>query len=365
MGDTYPKLKVAAVQAAPVFLDRERTVAKACELIVEAGRRGAKVIGFPEGFVPTHPVWYHFHPATSPASRAMATRLFVNAVEVPSASTDALGAAARDAGAYVVVGVCERAPGTLGTLFNTQLYFAPDGSLLGKHQKLTPTTGERLVHMAGRADTLRSFPTRYGRLSGLICAENNNPLAIFAMIAEGTAIHVSSWPNVPSRGALARADRALMTGRSFAYMAKSYVINACGLLSDEMREVLPYGPDDAAFLANPEMTGGSSIIGPDSAVIAGPMGAEEGVLVADVDIEQCIRQKIVHDLAGHYNRPDVFSLVVADSVPQIFRRVPADGGAAPHDIGTVPSEPEDRDTTDAVDPSRHRCGVAAEEGVLY
>src|SRR3954470_23751230 len=147
MGDRYPAVKVAAVQAASVFLDREGSTAKACALIREAGKNGARVIGFPEGFIPAHPLWYHHHSATGAISNRFATDLFKNAVEIPGPESEALAAAARDAGAYVVVGACEKIPGTIGTMFNTQIYFGPDGTLIGKHQKIMPTLGERLVHM--------------------------------------------------------------------------------------------------------------------------------------------------------------------------------------------------------------------------
>src|SRR3954463_14359312 len=136
MGDQYPVLKVAAIQAASAFLDREASTEKACQLIREAGRSGARVIGFPEGFIPAHPVWYHHHSATGAISNRLATELFKNAVEIPGPETQALGAAARDANAYVVVGVCEKNPNTFGTMFNSQIYFGPDGTLIGKHQKI-------------------------------------------------------------------------------------------------------------------------------------------------------------------------------------------------------------------------------------
>ncbi len=323
MGDIYPKIRVAAAQAAPIFLDREATVEKACRLIREAGAAGAKIIGFPEGFIPGHPLWYHFHPATTPESRRLATELFKNSVEIPSPATEALAEAAREAGAYVVMGLCEKRPGTFGTMFNSQLFIGPDGEILGKHQKLVPTSGERLVHTGGRGDTLRAFETEYGRISGLICGENSNPLAIFALIAEGAAIHVASWPNAPGRTALPRSERGIMTGRALAFMAKAFVINACGAVSDDMKEVLAYTPEDRTFLADPELSGGSSIIGPDSRVIAGPMGPEEGILYADIDLEEGVRGKVAHDFAGHYNRADVFTLLLNDRVPEIYQRLSA------------------------------------------
>src|SRR5881628_3619807 len=139
MGDQYPVVKVAAIQAASVFLDREASTAKACRLIREAGKNGARVIGLPEGFIPAHPVWYHHHAATSAIANRLATELFKNAVEIPGPETDALGSAAREANAYAVVGVCEKMPNTFGTMFNTQVYLGPDGALIGKHQKIMPT----------------------------------------------------------------------------------------------------------------------------------------------------------------------------------------------------------------------------------
>ena len=169
MADAYGTVKVAAVQAASVFLDREGSTEKACRLIREAGAKGARVIAFPEGFIPAHPVWYHHHAATGAVANKLAVALFKNAVEIPGPETEALCAAARDANAYVVIGVCEKIPGTLGTMFNSQLYIGPDGTLIRKHQKIMPTVGERLVHMGGYGDTFGAFDSEFGPMSGLIC----------------------------------------------------------------------------------------------------------------------------------------------------------------------------------------------------
>ena len=145
MGDEYGIVKVAAVQAESVFLDREGSTEKACRLIREAGKAGARIIGFPEGFIPAHPVWYHHHAATGAIANKLAVELFKNSVEIPGPQTDALCAAARDANAYVVIGVCEKIPNTIGTMYNSQLYIGPDGTLIRKHQKIMPTVGERLA----------------------------------------------------------------------------------------------------------------------------------------------------------------------------------------------------------------------------
>ncbi len=318
MGDRYPTVKVAAVQAASVFLDREGSTAKACRLIREAGANGARVIGFPEGYIPAHPVWYHHHPATAAVSNRLATELFKNSVEIPGPEVEALCAAARDANAYVVMGVCEKLPKTLGTMFNTQVYLGPDGKLLGKHQKIMPTVGERLVHMGGFGDTFGAFQTEFGPMSALICGENSNPLAIFALTAEGTRIHVMSWPNhFPASGDPMR-NRVSVDSQAFAQMSKAYVISACGAVDEDMIRKLEAGPEAEKFLRSPDCCGGSVIVSPGSRIIAGPMGAEEGILYAECDLEAGVLAKLRHDFAGHYNRPDIFQLQVNRAAPRIY-----------------------------------------------
>ena len=318
MGDKYPVVKAAAVQAASVFLDREASTEKACRLIREAGAKGARVIGFPEGFIPAHPVWYHHHAATSAVANELAVALFKNSVEIPGPETDALCAAAREANAYVVMGVCEKLPRTIGTMFNTQVYIGPQGRLLGKHQKLVPTVGERLVHAGGFGDTFGAFQTEFGPMSALICGENSNPLAVFALTAESTRIHVMSWPNhFPTSGDPMR-NRVSVDSQAFAQMSKAFVIAACGTVDEAMIRMLRAGPEGEKFLRNPDCSGGSVIVAPNGRVLAGPMGAEEGILYADCDLEIGVLAKLRHDFAGHYNRPDVFQVHVNRAAPHIY-----------------------------------------------
>ena len=353
MSDVRPRIQIAAIQAAPIFLKREATVEKACALIKEAGAKGASVVGFPEGFIPGHPLWYHFHPATSARSITLATELFKNSVEIPGPATEALCQAAREAKVHVVMGLCERRPGTFGTMYNTQLFIDDQGRILGKHQKLVPTVGERLVHTGGYGDTLRAFQTKFGRIGGLICGENSNPLAIFALTAEGTMIHVASWPNHRNKGAsFTASDRAASAGRAVAMMSKAFVINALGALNEEMIEMLAANDDDRVFLRDPNNSGGSTIINPESVVIAGPLGNEEGILYADIDLEACVRAKISHDLAGHYNRADVFNVRVNRTAPLLYQpyvtsteeemRISA---ASRNAVGDVPSSVSHADPT--------------------
>jgi nitrilase len=318
MGDAYGVAKVAAVQAASAFLDREGSTAKACRLIREAGANGARVIGFPEGFIPAHPVWYHHHAATAAISNRLAVELFKNSVEIPGADTASLCEAAREANAYVVIGVCEKIPNTTGTMFNTQIYIGPDGTLIGKHQKIMPTVGERLVHMGGFGDTFGAFQTEFGPMSGLICGENSNPLAVFALTAEGTRVHVMSWPNhFPTSGDPMR-NRVSVDSQAFAQMSKAFVISACGTVDERMIELLQAGPEAQTFLRNPDCNGGSVIVAPNSRILAGPMGAEEGILYAECNLELGVQMKLRHDFAGHYNRPDIFHLQINRAAPRLY-----------------------------------------------
>jgi len=318
MGDEYSTIKAAAVQASSVFLDRERSTAKACDLIREAGANGADIIAFPEGFIPAHPIWFHFHPGTGRIGTQLSVELFKNAVEIPGPEIAALQQAAADADAYVVVGVCEKLPNTTGTLYNSQVFLGPDGSLLGKRQKIMPTVGERLVHTGGDGDSLAAFNTRFGPASALICGENSNPLAVFAMTAQYSRVHVMSWPNhFPSFGTPMR-DRVAVDSQAFAQMSKAFVVSACGTVDDDMIAALELSEEDEALIRNPDFCGGSVIVAPDSRVIAGPLGNEEAILYADLDLDIGIKMKLRHDFAGHYNRPDIFQVRVNASTPQMF-----------------------------------------------
>jgi aliphatic nitrilase len=318
VGDSYPTIRAAAVQAASVFLDREASVAKACSLIREAGRNGAELIAFPEGFIPAHPIWFHAHPATGRISTELSVELFKNAVEIPGPETAELARAAADAGAYVVMGVCEKMPNTTGTLYNSQVFFGPDGALLGRRQKIMPTVGERLVHTGGAGDSLAGFDTKFGPASALICGENSNPLAVFAMTAQYSRVHVMSWPNhFPFAGRPMR-DRVSVDSQAFAQMSKAFVVSACGTVDDRTIAKLQLSAADEETIRKPEICGGSVIVSPDSEIIAGPLGNEEAILYADLNLEASIKTKLRHDFAGHYNRPDIFQVRVNTETKHIF-----------------------------------------------
>ncbi len=358
MGDVFPKLRLAAVQAAPVWLNREATLDKACALIREAGAGGADLVGFPENFIPGHPVWYYFHPATSTRSMDFAVELYANSVEIPGPHVDRLREAAAEAGVFVVMGLTERRPNQTGTLFNTQLFIDRRGNVVGKHQKLVPTIGERIVHMGGSGSTLRTFPSEFGPVSGLCCGENSNPLAVAVLAAEYTRIHVASWPNHFIPGYWGMCESSLIASRNVAYMCKCFVVSAAATNSPEMIERLPLAEGDREFLLDADKTGGSVIIDPRGIVIAGPMhGSKEGILYADVDLEATVRGRLVHDFGGHYNRADVLRLMVSDAEQELLTRV--DGSAQAGGAWDDPSPPP---FIEAGSPRRRGIGADGSDG---
>lgn len=319
MGERLGSLKLAAVQAASVHLDRDASVAKACDLILEAGRAGANVIGFPEGFIPAHPSWFTVQPTTGKVSLELSKRLFQNAVVIPGESTARLAEACRAANTMAVIGVCEKRPDTTGTMFNTQLFIGPDGRILGKHQKIMPTVGERIVHAGGGGDTLKTFEAPFGRVSGLICGENANPLAVYSLMCAYPVVHVASWPSFVSP-ALSLSDLVMGVSRGVAYSMGSFVINSTGVLTEEMIEAYSPSREQRDFLESNLGIGYASIIGPTGKVIATADGQGECMVYADVDLNDVMIPKIINDFAGHYNRPDIFSVTINENVPPALIR---------------------------------------------
>lgn len=300
-------MRLAAVQAASVFLDRDKTVEKACRLIAEAGAAGADVVGFPEGFIPAHPVWNEYRPAVSEVSFELARRLAQNSVEIPSPATDRLCEAAKEAETFVVMGLCERDPRRRTLLYNTLLFIGRDGSILGRHRKLKPTVGERLVHAEGDARGMRAYPLGELKVTGLMCGENSNPLATYYLDTQGSNIHVAAWPQSFDPRTEYK-ELTQIVSRGFAYSTKAFVINALGECDPELLETVPTDADERAHLE--AESGGSTIVGPMGQILAGPMEPGEGILYADVDPDDQYTPKWVHDYAGHYNRFDIFKLTV-------------------------------------------------------
>jgi aliphatic nitrilase len=210
--------------------------------------------------------------------------------------------------------VCEKRPGTTGTMFNTQLTIGPDGQILGKHQKLVATVGERLVHTGGWGDTLKAYRAPFGVVSALICGENSNPLATYTMMTMSPVVHVAAWPAFLSP-ALSLADVIETVSRGLAYSMSCFVVNSTGVVDDATIEAYEPGSDERDFLEGIKGQGHASIIGPTGKVIAGPLAGGEGILYADVDLNDVLIPKVIHDFSGHYNRSDIFSLTVNTNVP--------------------------------------------------
>jgi nitrilase len=306
--------RIAAVQAAPVFLDRDATVDKACALVAEAGRAGAALAVFPECFIPAYPLWvWHIPAGRTHELRALYAELVANAVTIPSAVTARLGTAARAAGIALVVGVNERNAEASGTsLYNTLLFFDADGQILGTHRKLIPTAGERLVHARGDGSTLRVYPLAIGRLGGLICWENYMPLARYTLYAAGIQIYAApTWDH---------GEPWLSTLRHIAKEGRSVVVGSCSAM--RLADVPDRYPFKAKYLGeagewlNP---GGSAIVDPDGKVVAGPAVREEAILYADIAPAQLTGPRWQLDVAGHYARPDVFELVVHRATRPLVR----------------------------------------------
>ena len=162
------------------------------------------------------------------------------------------------------------------------------------------------------------MPSEFGPMSGLICGENSNPLAVFALTAEGTRIHVMSWPNHFPVSGDPMKNRVAVDSQAFAQMSKAFVVSACGTVDERMIAMLEPAPEAEKFLRSPDCCGGSVIVAPNSRVLAGPMGAEEGILYAECNLEIGIQMKLRHDFAGHYNRPDIFQLHINRAAPALY-----------------------------------------------
>ncbi|OGO49477.1 MAG: nitrilase [Chloroflexi bacterium RBG_16_68_14] len=315
---------VAAVQAAPVFLDREATVEKACKLLAETGRQGARLAVFPEAFIPTYPDWVWAIPSYEIGlHNSLYAELLANSVAIPSEATDQLCRAARRAKAYVVIGLNERNVEASGaSLYNTLLYINAQGDIMGKHRKLVPTAAERLVWAQGDGSTLEAYDTPLGKLGGLICWENYMPLARYTMYAWGTQIYVAAtWD---------RGQAWLATLQHIAREGRVYVIGcSIALRKDDIPDRYEFKQRFYASAGEWINVGDSAIVHPNGQFLAGPARAKEEVLYAEVDPSELGGAKWLFDVAGHYARPDVFQLTVNQQPRPMLRTELGGPEAAP------------------------------------
>jgi len=300
------QVKVAVVQAGSVIMDKQGCIEKASKLLIEAGKNGAQLVVFPEAFIPCYPRGMGFGAVVGSRSlegRKDYQRYWDNAIQVPSADTDALGAAVKEAGVYCVIGVIEKDQDTSeGTVFCTALYFGPDGKLLGKHRKLKPTASERLIWGEGDGSTLKVIETPFGRVGSLICWENYMPLARAAMYAQGVQIYVA--PTADSR------DTWFATMRHIAIEGRCFVIgcNQYSSKSDYPEDIA--SSDEFKDLPEEMCRGGSCVVNPLGAFVVEPVIGKETIIYADLDLGQVAQGQFDFDVMGHYSRPDVFQLIV-------------------------------------------------------
>ncbi|RMD86091.1 MAG: carbon-nitrogen hydrolase family protein [Calditrichaeota bacterium] len=304
MDSNHGYIKIAAAQLAPVFLNRKQTVEKACDFIAQAGREKAKLVVFPEVFISGYPDWVWVVPNYKKALLdELYFQLIENAVVIPDEATDQLCKTARAAKVHVIIGLHERnSEASNSSLFNTILFIDSEGNILGKHRKLIPTGGERLIWAQGDGNTLGVFETDIGKVGGLICWENYMPLARYAMYALGTQIYAApTWDS---------SETWLLSLQHIAREGGMFVIGCCSAIHvnqiPNTYEFKKYYPEGKEWI-NP---GHSCIIGPNGKFLAEPLKMEEGLIFADLDFKQIYASKRLFDVAGHYARPDVFKFAV-------------------------------------------------------
>lgn len=297
-------LRISAAQLAPIFLNKEKTVEKVCRTIFEASENGSKLIVFPEAFISGYPDWVWTIPnSKSKELNDLYIKLVKNAVSIPDEATTSICKAAKKAKINVVVGVSElNTESSNSTLYNSLLFISEEGKIIGKHRKLIPTGGERLVWGRGDGSSLISHHMNKAKVAGLICWENYMPLARNAIYESGAQILVSpTW------------DKSNNWQQSMQHIAREgglFIISTCMALNiDDIPDEFEFKrlyPEGREWIN----TGNSCIIAPNGQIIAGPLEAKEGILYADINLDEIIPAKRMFDAVGHYSRPDVFDFKV-------------------------------------------------------
>src|SRR5215204_1562923 len=296
-------VKAAGVQLSPVLYSRERTVEKVVRKIHELGQQGVQFASFPETVVPYYPYFSFLQPAYQIVAGREHLKLLDQGVTVPSEATHAIGDACRETGMVVAIGVNERDG---GTLYNTQLLFDADGTLIQHRRKITPTYHERMIWGQGDGSGLRAVDSAVGRIGQLACWEHYLPLARYALIADGEQIHSAMYPG--SIFGPLFAEQTETNIRQHALESACFVVCATAWLdADQQAQIMkdtgcPIGP----------ISGGcfTAIASPDGWIIGGPLQAGEGEVIADLDFAQIDSRKRLMDARGHYSRPELLSLLI-------------------------------------------------------
>lgn len=339
-----PRYVAATVQASPVFLDAAATVDKACRLIGEAARGGARLVAFPEVFVPGYPYWNWI--GTPVQGSPWFEKLYRSAVDVPGDLVSRLAQAAAAHRIHVVIGVNERSLHSFGTIYNTILTFSDRGELIGHHRKLVPTWAEKLTWTGGDGSSLKVMDTEIGGLGVLACGENTNTLARFALLAQGERVHVASYislPVAPPDYDMAEAIR--IRGAAHSFEGKVFTLISCSTVSEEIITAMEAVNPEARALLERKSSAYSAILGPDGRPVSEELIDVEGITYAEIDLARCIQPKQMHDIIGHYNRFDIFDLKVnrvrqaplrlVDDPPVTDRGTSADEPARTDDASTA------------------------------
>ena len=308
------KVTVAAAHLAPVYLDAKATVDKTCEFIAKAARAGVKLVVFPESFIPGFPLW----PALSAPiyNHDFFKRFAEQSLHVPGPEILKICTTAKVSQVMVSVGISEATERSVGCLWNSNLLIGADGSILNHHRKLVPTFFEKMIWANGDGAGLIVAETDIGRIGALICGENTNPLARYALIAQGEQIHISSYPPIwpthdpaaNDRYDLASAIRIRAGAHSFE--AKVFNVVAAARLDKTAMSTLGELGKDAKRIIEGSPKGVSMILGPNGLPIAEVNCDEDQLLIETIDLDECVIPKQFHDVVGYYNRFDIFGLSV-------------------------------------------------------
>ena len=308
MSIDFKKFKAATVQTAPIFLNVEKTIAKAIAFIKEAADNGAQLIAFPEVFVAGYPYWNWI--MTPVQGSKWYEQLYKNSVAVTDESMKPLFKAAKDHNMHIVIGINERGD-SYGEIYNTNLIIDNKGNLIGKHRKLVPTWAEKLTWTSGDGSSLKVYDTEVGPIGTLACGENTNTLARFTLLSQGELIHIANYislPVAPPDYDMAEAIKIRAAAHSFE--GKLFTIVSCSTISQEIKDALREDVPNVDELLSRKSSAFSGFIGPNGAVIGTPLIDDEGIVYADINLEKCIQPKQMHDILGHYNRFDIFDLRV-------------------------------------------------------